>query len=265
MDDAFSRTELLLGPAAMAILRRSSVAVFGVGGVGSFVVEALARCGLGRLALVDPDRVCPSNLNRQLMATRSTLGCLKVEALRDRILDIHPDCRVEPYALFYGPDTADAIDLSAYDYVVDAIDTIPSKILLVERARAAGVPIVSSMGAGNKLDPTRFEVGDLFQTSVCPLARIMRKELRARGISSLTVVYSREEPRRHKRNEATDPAAGCEPGPDGRASKRQVPGSISFVPSVAGLILASVVVRDLVEPARPSPEPAVPPDRNADA
>lgn len=240
MTHPFSRAELLLGPDALDALRRSRVAVFGIGGVGSFAVEALARCGVGHLALVDDDLVCLTNLNRQLPALHSTVGRPKVEVMAERVRDINPGAVVETFKAFYLPENADAFDLSRFDYVLDAVDTVQAKVELAVRARQAGVPIVSCMGAGNKLDPTRFEVADLFATSVCPLCKVMRKELKRRGVDSLKVVYSREEPLR--------PAGE----PDG--ARRRTPGSVAFVPSVAGLILAGEAVRDLVaraaQPAR---------------
>lgn len=240
MSEAFSRTERLLGRAAMEKLGRSTVAVFGIGGVGSYAVEALVRSGVGGLALFDDDRVCPSNLNRQIIATRETVGQSKVEAERARILSINPACRVEARACFYSEQSAGDCDLGRYDYIVDAIDTVPSKLTLIERAAAAGVPVISSMGAGNKLDPTRFEVADIYETSVCPLARVMRRELKKRGIAALKVVYSKEPPMSLQGDE---PAEGRE---DGRA-----PGSVAFVPSVAGLILAGEVIRDIAGLQRP--------------
>lgn len=247
--DAFSRTELLLGPRAMDKLKAATVAVFGVGGVGSFTVEALARSGVGGLALFDDDKVCVTNINRQLIATHDTVGQSKVDVTKRRILSINPECRVETAACFYTVRNADEYDLSRYTCVVDAIDTVSSKLTLIERAKAAGVPVISCMGAGNKLDPSRFEVADIYTTSVCPLAKVMRRELRARGIESLKVVYSKEEPRKPRE----DAALGCQTGcvcPPGAtrscAMRRQVPGSVAFVPSVAGLILAGEVVKDII-------------------
>jgi len=245
---AFSRTELLLGPAAMDKLKNAIVAVFGVGGVGSFTVEALARSGVGGLALFDDDKVCLTNINRQLIATHDTVGESKVEAAKARILSINPQCIVETHPCFYTVHNADEYDLSHYSYIVDAIDTVSSKLTLIERARAAGVPIISCMGAGNKLDPTRFEVADIYQTSVCPLAKVMRRELRARGIESLKVVYSREEAIKPRNDAALSCKTGCvcPPGTQRKCTvRRQVPGSVAFVPSVAGLILAGEVIKDL--------------------
>jgi tRNA threonylcarbamoyladenosine dehydratase len=232
----FSRTELLLGKDAMKILKGSTVAVFGIGGVGSFTAEALARSGVGGIALFDDDEVCLTNINRQLIATHLTIGQKKVDVMKARILDINPKCKVTAITCFYGAQNADEYDFSAYSYIVDAIDTVSSKLLLIERAQAAGVPVISCMGAGNKLDPTRFEVADIYKTSVCPLAKVMRRELRVRGIKALKVVYSKEE--------------ACKPEIDTDAERkgnRQAPGSVAFVPSVAGLILAGEVIKDLTK------------------
>ena len=237
--EAFSRTELLLGEQAMRNLARSRVAVFGVGGVGGYVVEALARSGVGALDLVDSDTVSPSNLNRQIIALRSTLGRYKVDVAAERVRDINPDCQVTVHKLFYLPETQDQFDFTRYDYVVDAIDTVTGKLALVEQARAAGTPIICSMGAGNKLDPAAFEVADIYDTSVCPLAKVMRVACRKRGIPHLKVVYSRE-----------TPVAVRTVAADGR---RAVPGSIAFVPSAAGLVLAGEVIKDLAKGKRASP------------
>ena len=248
MLNEFSRTELLLGAEGMEKLRRARVAIFGVGGVGCYAAEALARSGVGAIALFDDDKICLTNINRQLIATRKTVGKKKVEVMRERILDINPKAEVEVHETFYTAENADEFDLTRYDYIVDAIDTISCKLALIERAKAGGVAIISCMGAGNKLDPTRFEVADIYQTSVCPLARVMRNELRKRKIASLKVVYSREVPM----TPADDDANSCKyhcicpPGTKRKCTiRRQVPGSISFVPPVAGLILAGEVVRDL--------------------
>ena len=237
MIEQFSRTELLLGEAAMQKLYKARVAVFGVGGVGGYVVEALARTGVGALDLIDPDTVSISNINRQILATHSTAGKLKVEAARERVLDINPNCKVTIYPCFYLPDTADQFDFTQYDYIVDAIDTVTGKLQLVERAVAAGTPIICSMGTGNKLDPAGFQVADISKTSMCPLARIMRKELKKRGIAHLKVVYSQEE--------ALTPAGAEEEMK--LLGKRQIPGSTAFVPGAAGLILAGEVIRDLIQ------------------
>ncbi len=230
----FSRQEILMGPEAMERLARATVAVFGVGGVGSYTVEALARSGVGRLLLIDNDRVSESNLNRQLIALRSTIGRLKVEAARERIADICPETRVEVYPLFVTPENLGEIPLGDCDYVVDAIDSVSAKLALAERCQREGIPLLSSMGTGNKLDPCRLELGDISETSVCPLARVMRRELRRRGIESLEVLWSREEP--------ISPRTSPEEPPQGR---RAVPGSVAFVPSAAGLIIAGRVVRRL--------------------
>lgn len=238
MEDQYSRTRLLLGQAALDKLRRSRVAVFGVGGVGGYAVEALARSGVGRLDLIDSDTVSLSNLNRQIIATHSTVGQYKVDAAAARIKDIDPTIEVRTYKIFYTPETADQFDFTRYDYVVDAIDTVTGKLALVERARQAGVPILSCMGAGNKLDAAAFEVADIGKTAMCPLARIMRKELRKRGITHLKVVYSQEE--------ALEPLEEIET----EGQRRPVPGSVAFVPGAAGLIAAGEVVKDLTADER---------------
>lgn len=237
MSEEFARTRLLLGEEGVDRLQGAHVAVFGIGGVGGFTVEALARAGIGALTLVDADRVAPSNLNRQIIALHSTLGRPKVEVMRERVLDINPACRVTAHAVFCTPENSLSLLSGKVNYIVDAIDTVSSKLDLVEKARQQGTPIISCMGAGNKLDPTRFEVADLYDTSVCPLCRVMRRELSRRGISSLKVVYSKEPP--VKPQAAGSPESPTLPG------KRQTPGSVSFVPSVAGLILAGEVIRDL--------------------
>ena len=226
-----ARTEALLGAEAMARLKSASVAVFGVGGVGSYVAEALARAGIGRLILVDGDAVAPSNLNRQLIADVSTVGMRKVDAARQRISEIAPDCLVETYDLFYLPETADQVPLTGLSYVADAVDTVTAKVELIVRAKAAGVPVISCMGTGNKLYPERFEIADIEKTSVCPLSRVMRRELKVRGIRGVTVVYSKEEP--------------VTVGTDGDGVKKIVPSSISFVPGAAGLIMAGEIIRKI--------------------
>ena len=233
MEQQFSRTARLIGESAVNILKNSSVAVFGVGGVGSFAAEALARAGVGRLCLVDNDTVNESNINRQIIALHSTLGQKKAQAAAERIADINPNADVTAVCEFYDSTTAESFDLSCFDYVIDAIDTVTSKLLLIENAKKCGTPIISSMGTGNKLNPSLFEIADIGKTSVCPLARVMRRELKNRGIYKLKVVYSKEKPRKPK----TD-----EPIPEG---KRQIPASISYVPSVAGLMLAGEVIMDL--------------------
>ena len=235
MNEQFFRTQMLLGQEALERLQRASVAVFGLGGVGGYTVEVLARSGVGRLDLIDNDTVSLSNLNRQILATHSTVGMLKVEAARARVLDINPECIVNTYALFYTPETAPLFDFTRYDYIVDAIDTVTAKLALVERAHAAQTPIICCMGTGNKLDASAFEVSDISKTSMCPLARVMRKELGKRGIRHLKVVYSKEEARKPTGWEEEAAAAG----------KRQIPGSVPFVPGAAGLILAGEVLKDI--------------------
>ena len=237
MNEQFSRTGILLGEAAVRKLNKARVAVFGIGGVGGYTVEALARCGVGQLDLIDSDTVSVSNINRQIIATHSSVGKLKVEVAKARILDINPECSVRTYPIFYLPETAQQFDFTQYDYIVDAIDTVTGKLQLVERAVAAGTPIICSMGTGNKLDPAAFMVSDISKTSMCPLARIMRKELKKRGISHLKVVYSQEE--------ALTPDVDEEELK--RTGKRQIPGSVAFVPGAAGLILAGEVVKDLIK------------------
>ena len=238
MQDQYSRTQLLLGAEAMEKLHNSRVAVFGIGGVGGYTVEALARSGVGALDLIDDDKVCLTNLNRQIIATRKTVGKFKVDVAEERVHDIDPDIKVTTYKTFFGPETQDSFDFSQFDYVVDAIDTVTGKLALVMKCKEAGVPIICSMGAGNKMDPTRFEVTDIYKTSVCPLAKVMRNELRKRKIRRLKVVYSTELPL------TPTPPAG-EAGEVPVAARRQVPGSTSFVPPVVGLIIAGEVIKDL--------------------
>ena len=225
MENRFSRTEALLGEWAMEKLKKARVAVFGIGGVGGHVVEALVRSGVGAVDIVDSDKVCLSNLNRQIIATESSIGKYKVDVMQERILDINPEAVVNVHKCFYLPETKEEFDFSQYSYVVDAVDTVTAKIQLVMEAAEAGVPIISSMGAGNKLDPTAFQVADIYKTSVCPLAKVMRRELKKRGIKKLKVVYSREQP----------------------VVKNAVPASVAFVPSVAGLIIAGEVIKDLAK------------------
>lgn len=233
MSETFIRTELLLGEDGVAALQQAKVAIFGIGGVGGYVAEALARSGVGAFVLVDRDVVSISNINRQIIATTRTVGKPKAELMRERILEINPEARVEVRNCFFLPENAAEFDFTAYSYVVDAVDTVTAKLEIVTRAGEAGVPVISSMGAGNKLDPTRFEVADIYETSVCPLARVMRRELKKRGVDKLKVVYSREEALTPKRILSDE-------------SKRVIPGSVAFVPSVAGLILAGEVVKDLI-------------------
>ena len=235
MKEQFLRTGMLLGEAAVERLQKARVAVFGLGGVGGYTVEALARSGVGQLALIDNDTVSVSNLNRQILATHSTVGLPKVEAAKRRVLDINPECVVRTHSVFYTPETAGEFDFTQYDYIVDAIDTVTGKLQLVQQAHAAGTPIISCMGTGNKLDASAFEVADISKTSMCPLARIMRKELGKRGIKHLKVVYSREE--------ALTPTGWEEEA--AALGKRQIPGSVAFVPGAAGLILAGEVIKDI--------------------
>ncbi|TWH46050.1 ThiF family adenylyltransferase [Sporomusa sp. KB1] len=245
----FSRTELLIGTEGLSKLAKSKVAVFGIGGVGTYVVEGLVRSGVGKFVLVDDDCICLTNINRQLHATRKTIGKPKVEVMRERILEINPKAEVTVFQEFYLPDTADKLLADDYTYIVDAIDTVTGKLDLVVRAKAKNIPVISSMGAGNKLDPTQFEVTDIFRTSVCPLAKVMRQELRKRGITSLKVVYSKEVPLTPVETASSSCSKGCI-CPQGTTrkctSRHQIPGSIAFVPSVAGLIIAGEVVKDIV-------------------
>ncbi|MBQ6164011.1 MAG: tRNA threonylcarbamoyladenosine dehydratase [Clostridia bacterium] len=243
MSDRFIRAELLLGAEAMHKLKNAHVAVFGIGGVGGYAVEALARSGVGELTLVDADRVDISNINRQIIALTDTVGMMKTEAAARRIAQINPDCAVHIKDVFYLPETAGEFDFSIFDHVIDAVDTVSAKLSIVTECDRLGVPVISAMGAGNKLDPTAFEVADISETSVCPLARVMRKELRKRGIEHLKVVYSKEEaavPDETLEEEALRASAAS------GSTRRSVPGSVAFVPSVAGLILAGEVVKDLV-------------------
>ena len=238
MPDQFARTELLLGRVALEVLRNSRVAVFGIGGVGGYVTEALARSGVGALDLIDHDRVSLTNINRQIHATHATVGRYKVDVARERIAEINPDAVVRTYKVFYTPETSAQFDFRRYDYVVDAIDTVTGKLELAVSATRAGTKIVSAMGAGNKTDPTAFEVADIYETSICPLARVMRRELKRRGVERLKVVYSREEP--------IAPIGDASDGAEDPGGRRQIPGSVAFVPSVAGLIVAGEVVKDLI-------------------
>ncbi|WP_313133631.1 tRNA threonylcarbamoyladenosine dehydratase [Anaerocolumna sp.] len=248
MLNQFSRTELLFGNEAMEKLSKSRVAVFGIGGVGGFTVEALARSGVGIFDLFDDDKVCLTNVNRQIIATRKTIGKYKVEVMKERILEINPKAVVNTHQTFYTPEVADQFDLSEYTYVVDAIDTVTAKIELVMRADKCNVPIISCMGAGNKLDPTMFEVTDIYKTSVCPLAKVMRKELRVRGIKKLKVVYSKELPKKPIEDMSIScrDHCICPPGAERKCTdRRAIPGSTAFVPSVAGLIIAGEVIKDI--------------------
>ena len=245
----FSRTELLLGKEGMERLKNARVAVFGVGGVGGYVCEALVRSGVGSFDLIDDDKICLTNLNRQIIATRSTVGKYKVDVMKERMLDINPDVQVETYKCFFLPENADDFPFAEYDYVVDAVDTVTAKIELVMKCQSMGVPIISSMGAGNKLDASAFQVADIYKTKMCPLAKVMRRELKKRGVKKLKVVYSEEKPTRPIEDMAISCRTHCI-CPPGAAhtctERRDIPGSVAFVPSVAGLIAAGEVVKDLV-------------------
>lgn len=237
MSELFDRTKRLLGADAMDKLNNSHVAVFGIGGVGGHAIDALVRSGIGKITIVDHDEVAASNINRQLIATTKSIGRKKVEVMKEHLLEINPEVQVEIYDCFFLPETSEQFDFSVYDYVIDAVDTVTAKIALVEACQEAGVPIISSMGAGNKLDATAFEVADIYKTSVCPLAKVMRKELKQRGIKHLKVVYSKETP--------LEPIEDEKFVRDETSKRRAIPGSIAFVPSVVGLILAGEVVKDL--------------------
>ena len=248
MLNQFSRTQLLLGADNMDRLADAKVAVFGIGGVGGYVVEALARSGVGSFVLVDDDKVCLTNINRQIIATRKTVGKYKVDVMKDRILEINPDADVEIRKCFYLPENAADFDFSEYDYVVDAVDTVTAKIELIMRAKEAGTPVISRMGAGNKLDASAFRVADIYKTKVCPLAKVMRRELKKRGVKKLKVVYSEEQPIRPIEDMAISCRSHCicPPGAKHKCTERRdIPGSVAFVPSVAGLIIAGEVIKDL--------------------
>ena len=248
MLNQFSRTQLLLGSDNMDRLADAKVAVFGIGGVGGYVVEALARSGVGSFVLVDDDKVCLTNINRQIIATRKTVGKYKVDVMKDRILEINPDADVEIRKCFYLPENAADFDFSEYDYVVDAVDTVTAKIELIMRAKEAGTPVISSMGAGNKLDASAFRVADIYKTKVCPLAKVMRRELKKRGVKKLKVVYSEEQPIRPIEDMAISCRSHCicPPGAAHKCTERRdIPGSVAFVPSVVGLIIAGEVIKDL--------------------
>jgi len=234
MTETFSRTQLLIGKEGIEKLAKSRVAVFGVGGVGGYVIEALARSAVGYIDIIDNDTVCESNINRQIIATTKTLGRLKVDVAKERILEINPDANVKAYNMFFTPQNAHEFDFKNYDYIIDAIDTVSGKLALIEKAKEHKIPIICSMGAGNKLDPTKFEVSDISKTTVCPLARVIRTELKKRKITDVKVVYSKETP--------------IKPNTSGEEnfSKKQIPGSIAFVPSVVGLIIAGEVIKDLI-------------------
>lgn len=248
MLNQFSRTELLIGKEALERLSKAHVAVFGIGGVGGYVVEALVRSGIGNFDLIDDDKVCLTNLNRQIIATRDTIGRYKVEVMRERILSINPDAEVTTHRCFYLPENARDFDFSSYDYVVDAVDTVTAKLEIVMRAKESNIPVISCMGVGNKLNPTQLEIADIYKTSVCPLAKVMRRELRKRGVDKLKVLYSKEEPITplDDSEDTCREHCVCPPGTTRKCTQRRaVPGSISFVPSAAGLIIASEVVKDL--------------------
>ena len=246
----FSRTELLLGKEAMDRLKNARVAVFGIGGVGGYVCEALVRTGVGYFDLIDDDKVCLTNLNRQIIATRKTVGKYKTEVMKERMLEINPDVKVEIHDCFFLPENAKDFPFEEYDYIVDAVDTVTAKLEIIMRAKECNVPVISCMGAGNKLDPTQFEVADIYKTTVCPLARVMRRELKKRGVKKLKVVYSKEQPIRPIEDMSISCRSHCvcHPGTGHKCTERRdIPGSIAFVPSVAGLILAGEVIKDLTK------------------
>ena len=248
MLNQFSRTQLLYGEEAMQRLSSLRVAVFGIGGVGGYTVEALARSGIGALDLIDDDKVCLTNINRQILATRKTVGKYKVDVAAERVHEINPDCEVRTYKTFFLPDTQDMFDFTDYDYVVDAIDTVTGKLAIIEKAKTAKTPVISSMGAGNKINASMFEVADIYQTSICPLAKVMRRECKKRGIESLKVVYSKEKPIRPLEDMSISCRKHCicPPGTVRKCTgRRDIPGSTAFVPSVVGLIIAGEVINDL--------------------
>lgn len=248
MLEQFERTQLLLGPDAMEALHNKRVAVFGIGGVGGYVCEALVRSGIGAFDLIDDDKVCLSNLNRQIIATRSTIGKYKVEVMRDRMLEINPDAKIEIHKCFFLPENADDFPFSEYDYIVDAVDTVTAKIELIIRAQKEGIPIISAMGAGNKLDAGRLKIADIYDTKICPLARVMRRELKKRNVKKLKVVYSDEQPIRPLEDMSISCRTHCicPPGAQHKCTERRdIPGSTAFVPAVAGLLIAGEIVKDL--------------------
>jgi tRNA threonylcarbamoyladenosine dehydratase len=248
MPDQFSRTQLLIGKDAIDALHEARVIVFGIGGVGGYTVEALVRAGIGAIEIVDDDKVCLTNLNRQIIALHSTVGKYKVDVMADRIRDINPDCDVVKHECFFLPETAGQFDFSKYRYVVDAVDTVAAKISIIQKSKEAGIPVISCMGAGNKLDPTRFHIDDISRTSVCPLARVMRQELKKRGITDVKVLYSTEKPLEPVEDMTISCRAHCvcPPGAKHKCTERRaIPGSTSFVPSVAGLIIAGEVIKDI--------------------
>ncbi len=250
MQERFARTEMLLGSDAMERLRQARVAVFGVGGVGGYVAEALARSGIGKIDLIDHDTVARSNVNRQIIALSGTVGRYKAEVMQERIMEINPFAEVKVFRCFFLPENQDLFDFQSYSYIADAVDTVTAKIELVMQGKKYGIPVISSMGAGNKLNPAAFEVADIYETSVCPLAKVMRRELRKRGVEHLKVVYSKEEPRRPLPVKEMDEKDGRNEGngmdsPGENTTRRSTPGSISFVPSVAGLIMAGEIIKDI--------------------
>lgn len=249
MLNQFSRTELLIGKESVEHLKNTRVAVFGIGGVGGYAVEALVRSGVGRFDLIDDDKVCLTNLNRQIIATRKTIGKYKTDIMKERVLEINPEAEVMVHKCFFLPETKDQFDFTEYDYVIDAVDTVTAKIAIIEQAKEAGVPVISCMGAGNKLDPARFEVADITETSICPLAKVMRKELKKRNITNVKVVYSKEKPITPLEDMASSCKTHCvcPPGAQHKCTQRRaIPGSVAFVPSVAGLILAGEVIKDMI-------------------
>ena len=248
MMDQFARTQMLLGQDVMEALYKKKVAIFGIGGVGGYVCEALVRSGIGRFDLIDDDKVCLSNLNRQIIATRNTVGKYKAEVMRDRMLEINPDAKIEIHKCFFLPENADTFAFREYDYIVDAVDTVTAKIELVIRAQKEGIPIISAMGAGNKLDAERLRIADIYDTKICPLARVMRRELKKRNVRSLKVVYSDEEPIRPIEDMTTKCSTECAGSPEEEpkhSTRRAIPGSTAFVPAVAGLLIAGEVIKDL--------------------
>lgn len=248
MVDQFSRTELIYGSEAMKRIKNARIAIFGIGGVGGYTAEALARSGIGALDLIDDDKVSITNINRQIIATLKTVGQYKVDAAKNRISEINPDCDVKTYKTFFMPDTSDLFDFSKYDYIVDAIDTVTAKIHLVMKAKGNNIPIICSMGAGNKINPSAFEVTDIYKTSVCPLARVMRSELKKRGVKNLKVVYSKEQPRttiEYIEQECKDELNTADTSNRAGAVKKRIPGSTAFVPSVVGLIIAGEIINEL--------------------
>ncbi len=250
MLDQYSRTQLLLGPVAMKALRNKKVAVFGIGGVGGYVCEALVRSGIGAFDLIDDDKVCLTNLNRQIIATRKTIGRYKVDVMKERMEEIDPDVKVDIHKCFFLPENADEFPFGEYDYVVDAVDTVTAKIELILRAQREGIPVISAMGAGNKLDPGRFKVADIYDTEICPLARVMRRELKKRNVRSLKVVYSDEQPVRPYEDMSISCKTNCicPPGAQHKCTERRdIPGSTAFVPAVAGLLIAGEIVKDLIK------------------